>query len=47
MVKSGDLKDISADKDEGSKSLPSKTVDASLMGKVSGVIGKILDCCRE
>lgn len=47
MVKSKELKTISADKDEGKKALPIDHNDSGIMGKVSGVIGKILDCCRE
>jgi hypothetical protein len=47
MVKPGELKDIKADSDEGKKALPIIAKDSSLMGKVSSVIGKILDCCRE
>ena len=47
MVKSGDLKDISPAKDDGSNPLPLKLEDKTVMGKLSGAIGKILDCCRE
>lgn len=47
MVKSGDLKTIKPDKEEGSKALPIAHTQDSVMGKLSGVIGKILDCCRE
>lgn len=47
MVKEGELKTIKPDKDEGKKSLPILKDNKSVMGKLSGVIGKILDCCRE
>lgn len=49
MVKEGELKAITADKGEGSKSLPQPEVhkETTVMGKLSGMMGKILDCCRE
>ena len=49
MVKEGELTTISADKEEGAKTLPSPEVheEKSVMGKLSGMMGKILDCCRE
>jgi hypothetical protein len=47
MVKKGELKAIKPDRDEGAKALPILKDDRSVMGKLSGVIGKILDCCRE
>jgi hypothetical protein len=47
FIKKGELKSIKADKDEGAKTLPFLKDDKSVMGKLSGVIGKILDCCRE
>lgn len=43
MVKSSELKSIKFDK----KDQPIEYKEQDLMGKVSGVIGKILDCCRE
>lgn len=43
MVKENDLREI--DMKEEAKPIVLK--ENTLMGKVSGVIGKILDCCRE
>jgi len=49
MVKEGELTAITADKSEGTKSLPQPEVhkETTVMGKLSGMMGKILDCCRE
>lgn len=47
LVKDSNLKTIEADPEEGEKSNPIKHENSKFMGKVSGVIGKILDCCRE
>jgi hypothetical protein len=40
-----DKKEVKVEYDERDKPLEHK--EETLMGKVSGVIGKILDCCRE
>lgn len=47
MVKEGDLKTIQPDKQEGLKAQPVELKKSDFMGKISGAIGKILDCCRE
>jgi len=47
LVKAGELKSVEIDRQEGKKSLPLIRNNKSVMGKLSGVIGKILDCCRE
>lgn len=43
MVKSDQLKNVESD----SKDSPVTYKKTDFMGKLSGVIGKILDCCRE
>lgn len=47
MVNSDKLKSFNDGNDESPASLPIDHQESSFMGKVSGVIGKILDCCRE
>lgn len=48
MVKGDDLKSVSkANGKIDQKETPLKYAKSDFMGKVSGVIGKILDCCRE
>ncbi len=43
LLKKGELKTINSDSQEK----PIVHNEANIMGKLSGVIGKILDCCRE
>jgi len=43
LVKKGDLKII----DFGKRDTPIPYKEENFLGKISGVIGKILDCCRE
>jgi len=43
LIKKGPLKSVALEKHEGSQI----SNDHSLMGKISGAISKILDCCRE
>ena len=43
MVKGRDLKNI----DIAEEDKPVELKENTLMGKISGVIGKVLDCCRE
>jgi hypothetical protein len=47
LVKNDKLQVIEDDKEEGPKNNPIEHQESKFLGKVSGVIGKILDCCRE
>lgn len=47
LVKQENFQEIKADKQEGQKAEPINYQNKTFLGKVSNVIGKVLDCCRE
>lgn len=46
-VKKGELKTIASDPSDGPQPLPVNRNSKSIMGKLSNIVNKILDCCRE